>query len=230
METYAFQDFDAFAGTVRDVDCGMMLRNPTRRRWVINHVYLPQIHVQLGRLGSGNIVEGRSWPNGYLLYLPLTDACAYSANGTVLDKGSFFVLEPGCEFCVSTEFAHDWCTIFVPTDLLDPGSDLAEPSSGSEKMICRVTRPNRQVANQFQALVHQVMTTATQCPQFESSPAATGAVADLLKVASVVIGKRLGHEPAREGRPRLQREETIRSSRELREQRDGEPVLDHWKG
>ena len=29
---------------------------------------------RLGRLGSGNMVEGESWSNGYLLYRPLTEA------------------------------------------------------------------------------------------------------------------------------------------------------------
>ncbi len=225
METHVFRDFDAFASNVRDVDCVMLLQNPTHRSWVMSHVYLPEVHVQLGRLSSGNIVEGRSWPDGYVLYLPLTDTCAYSGNGTVLDKGSFLILEPGCEFCISTKIEHDWCSIFVPSDLFDRGSDLAEPSSVSEKMTCRVTRPNPRVAAQFRALVHQVMTTATHSPQFESAPAATNAAADLLKVASVVIGKGQAGDPAQEGRPRLPRQEIIRRSRELLEERDGEPVI-----
>lgn len=38
MGTYHFEDFDAFAETVRDVDCVMMLQNPAQRRWDMSHV------------------------------------------------------------------------------------------------------------------------------------------------------------------------------------------------
>ena len=67
MQSKSFTDFDAFADSVCDVDAVMMFQNAKCRRWTINHVYLPETHVQLGRLGSGNIVEGQSWSNGYLL-------------------------------------------------------------------------------------------------------------------------------------------------------------------
>jgi len=225
METHAFQDFDAFADSVRGVDSTMTLQNRTRNSWVINHASLPGIHVQLGRMGSGNIVEGQSSSAGYVLYLPLNYSSAYLLNGTVMTEDSFMVLEPGCEFDLASKAAHDWCSIFVPTHKLVPGDDVAEPSSRSEKMIARVTHLDHQIANQFRALVKQIMTTDANCPKFESAPAATSAAADLLKVASMVIGKPQGHEPAREGRPRIQREEIIRSSREMLEQRHGETVL-----
>ena len=111
----------------------MLLQNSTRRIWTISKVFLPGIHVQLGRLGSGNIVEGQSWADGYLLYLPLTDACAYSTNGTVLEKGSFAILEPGCEFCVSTKDEHDWCSVFVPSHKFAAEDGLVQPAAGSAK-------------------------------------------------------------------------------------------------
>jgi len=225
METYHFEDFDAFVETVRDVDCVMMLQNPAQRRWDMSHVYLPEVHVQLGRLGSGNIVEGQSWADGYLLYLPLTEACEYAASGTVLEQGAFMILEPGCEFCISTEVEHDWCTIFVPSDKLVGGSAPAEPSAASEKMICRATAPDIQAASEFRALVHRVMTTAAQCPQFEASPAAACAQAELLKVAAEIVEGRQAGQPGYEGRPRLPRPDIIRRSKDLLAEREGEPVL-----
>ena len=225
METHNVQNFDAFAESVRDVDCVMMLQNAARRSWTINHVDLPDIHVQLARLGSGNIVEGQSWSDGYVLYLPLTDTCAYSGNGTAIDKDSFLILEPGCEFCISTRQEHDWCSIFVPSQKSARDGDVTEPSSGSEKTVCRVTRPNRPAANRFLALVHQVVTAATQCPQFESSPAATCAAAELQRVSSVVVGAQQAGVLRQEGRPRLPRQEIIRRSKALLAERDGAPVL-----
>ena len=225
MKYQCFQDFDAFAGSVRDIDSTMLLQNPTRFSWSIYHVYLPEIHVQLGQLGSGNIAEGQSWSNGYLLYLPLSDTCAYSANGTVLAKNSFMILEPGCDFCISTKAEHDWCSISVGSDKIATTSNLVESSSGSEKMICRVSRPNRQLAAQFRALVSPIVTTAANYSEFESAPAARCAAAELLKVASLVIGQGQAGKLNLEGRPKLSREEIIRRSKNLLEEREGEPLL-----
>ena len=225
MKYQYFQDFDAFASSVSDVDSTMMLQNPTRLSWSISHVYLPDIHVQLGRLGSGNIVEGQSWSNGYLFYLPLTDTCLYSANGTVLDKNSFMIMEPGCDFCISTKTEHDWCSIFVPTYKLACDNDLLEPSLGSEKMTCRVSRPNPQLADRFKKAMGPILTTASNNSEFESSTAATYAAAELLKVASLVVGQRQGSKSKQEGRPKLSREEIIRRSKDLLEERNGKSIL-----
>ncbi len=38
-----------------------------------------------------------------MLYLPLTKAVDYTANGVALQNKSFALLEPGCEFCVQHE-------------------------------------------------------------------------------------------------------------------------------
>ena len=80
MRSQLFRDFDAFSESVRDIDSKMMLRNPKRRIWSISSVDLDGIDVQFGRLGSGNIAQGELRPDGYMLYLPLTDAVEYSAN------------------------------------------------------------------------------------------------------------------------------------------------------
>jgi AraC family ethanolamine operon transcriptional activator len=225
MRTSHFREFDAFANSVRDVDCKMMLQNPRRHVWSLSAVDLDGIDVQIGRLGSGNIVEGQSWANGYLLYLPLTDACEYSANGEVLPRNSFMILEPGCEFCITTKSEHDWCSIFVPTARFGRGGELAPPSPDTKKMKCRVTCPNRQAANSFRTAVDQTMTAAANCSQFEAAPAAALAAAELLEVASLVVGQQREGVPEGEGRPRLPRQEIIRRSKKLLEERDGEPIL-----
>ena len=46
MEFERFRDFDEFAESVRDVDAQRLVRNPTHRSWEINHLDLPQVHVQ----------------------------------------------------------------------------------------------------------------------------------------------------------------------------------------
>ena len=219
-----FRDFDAFAHSVRGVDCVMMLQNPTSRIWSISGVDLAGIRVQRGWLGSGNIVEGQSHSDGYLFYMPLTDRIEYSANGRILEKNAFAILEPGSEFCVSTKVAHDWYTVFIPAHKFARGGDILEPSLGFEKMTCRVTRPNLQLANQFRSFVSQIMTAAAKCSQFESAPAATCAATELLNVTSLIVGERQAGEPHQKGRPRFSRQEIVRRCQEQLEERDGKLV------
>ncbi len=135
------------------------------------------------------------------------------------------ILEPGSDFCISTKAEHDWCSISVGSDKIAATSELVESSSGSEKMICRVSRPNPQLAAQFRALVGSIMTTADNCSEFESGPAARCAAAELLKVASLVIGQGQGGQLKLQGRPKFSREEIIRRSKNLLEEREGEPLL-----
>ena len=160
MRSQIFRDFDAFAESVRDVDSRMMLRNPKRRILSTSSVDLYGIDVQFGRLGSGNIAQGQLRADGYMLYLPLTDGVEYTANGSVLEEKAFAILEPGCEFCISTKIEHDWFVAFVSTHMFARGGDPVASPSSFERKRCGVTRPNRQAANQFRAIVNQIMTTA----------------------------------------------------------------------
>jgi AraC family ethanolamine operon transcriptional activator len=218
MQSQIFRDFDAFAGAVRDANCAMLLENLVHPRWGITHLELAGVHVQVGQEGSGNITEGQARADGYVIFLPLDNSDSYAANGIALDKHSFAILEPGCDFCVRSKAEHVWCSIFVPTPQFACDGDR-ELSSGCDKSVCRVTRPNPQLGNRFRALVYQIITTAANCHQIESSLAATRAAAELRKVAALVIGKRQAGEPNPEGRPRLSRWEIIRRSKVLLEER-----------
>ena len=217
MQSQVFDDFDAFAESVRDVDSKMFLRNPQRRVWSTCAVDLGGIDLQIGRLGSGNIAMGELRSDGYMLYLPLTNSVEYSANGDVLPKQSFAVLEPGCEFCISTKLEHDWCVAFIPTDSLSPDGELAQPTSPS----CRVTRPNQRAVDAFRTMLLQIVDTAAGSAEFESSPAARRAAEDVLRLATSVIAPSPLVEHHLEGRPKISRREIIHSSMELLEQEDG---------
>lgn len=223
MKTATFTDFDAFADTVTDVDCVMTLRNPKHRTWVVHQVQLPRAHVQLGRLGSGNIVEGQSWSDGYLLYLPLTKRCLYRANGEVIPADSFMILEPGSEFALSTADEHDWCTIFVPGDALAlrQGNDSL---SDSERGQCRLSEANPYLAAQFQSALSQLISAAIENPNFEPSPAAVVAEKELVKIASSVLQIPPVSRPEGCGRKKISRNEIIRRCNEHQEEFAEEPV------
>jgi AraC family ethanolamine operon transcriptional activator len=220
MRSQVFQDFDAFAESVRDVDSRMLLRNTVRPVWSTSSVDLGRIDVQLGKLGSGNIAQGQLRSDGYMLYLPLTNAVEYSANGVVLPRKSLAIMEPGCEFCISTKVEHDWCVAFIPTDLFVQANDVAVSASRS----CRVSRPNPRAADEFRAMLLQIVDTAAISPHFESSPAAARAAEGVLKIANLIVAPGQALKPSRDGRPRVSRQEIIQSSHELLDEQFGERV------
>ena len=52
MKTKNFDDFDAFAASLKDVESKMLLRNAERRRWSVSAVDMGELNLQLGLLGS----------------------------------------------------------------------------------------------------------------------------------------------------------------------------------
>jgi AraC family ethanolamine operon transcriptional activator len=224
MRVQCFQDFDAFAASVRKVESRMMFRNPDRLTWSLTSVDVDPMAVQLGRLGSGNIAQGQLYENGYLLYLPLTPAVEYSVNGTTLERNSFAILEPGSEFCVSTKVAHDWITAFVPTPVLARAAASDGPSPRVDQATVRVTRTTRQVVRWFRAVVNDILTAAAASSRFETSPAAQGAAAELLNVVTSIMGRPQAVAPQPAGRARIPRQLVVRRCQELLEQSDGRRV------
>ena len=222
MQTHCFNDFDAFTESIGDLKSRMLLRNATRRQWSISSVDLDDFKVQFGRLGSGNIAQAEVSPLAYMLYLPLTDSVEYRANGTVLEEDSFAILEPGCEVCVSTKDAHDWLVVSIPSQRFDCDA-LSGSFPASRDHNVWVTGAMHQAARKYRHLLRETMIAAANNPQFESSPAAACVAAELLKIASSVIGNQQASLPVR-GRPPISREAIIACSRELIEQRDGQVV------
>jgi AraC-like DNA-binding protein len=205
MKKVTFSEFDAFAETVTDVDCVMTLRNPRHRTWVIHQVELPRTHIQLGRLGSGNLVEGQSWSHGYLFYLPLTDKCTYTANGEVIPPHSFMILEPNCEFSICTADQHDWCSIFVPEDLISNYIDT-DSFSDSGPGQCRVSEADPDSALRLSTSVSQLIRNAIENPNLETSPAAPVAERELVKIASTVLRNPRADSHNNGGRPQVPRQ------------------------
>lgn len=224
MESAHFRDFDEFVASVRGVDCTMMLQNAAQHRWDIQAAEVTGIRVQLGRLGSGNMLEGQSWPDGTLIYLPLSETCEYLAWGTVIEKNAFMILEPGCEFSLSTKIEHNWCSIFIPTRVLDLGRDLAAREAESDR-TCRLTYPNRLLAGQFSALVDHTLSMASRHPEFESSVASKAVAEQLQNLGALIVRGERSSATEHAGRTRLPREEIIHRAKALLEEREGEHLL-----
>ena len=222
MKQEVFTDFDAFAASVQGIESKMLLRNPQRHFWSHSAVRLGRgIDVQLGRLGSGNIAQGQLRPDGFMIYLPLTPNIEYSANAQVLQPGAMAILEPGCEFCVSTRVEHDWCAAFLPLNLLP-----AQFGSGNRR--CQATAPRPDLARRFRSSVSQLMAAAAASSSFEESLAAAGASASVLELGKSILGiestNYLPVERNAGGRPRVSRDAIIQRCMKVIEQQPAAAV------
>ena len=96
------------------------------------------------------------------------------------------------------------------------------PSSDSEDMTCRVIRLDRQLAGRFRTSVVELMASAAEYPQFESSLASTVAAAGFARAQPLeILGQRRAGDVHPVGRPKVPRREIIRRSHELLEARSG---------
>jgi len=219
MRSHVFQDFDAFAESVRGVESKMLLRNPKHRFWSVKGVDLNGIDIQVGRLGSGNIAQGELRPDGFMVYLPLSNGVEYTVNGIMMEKNSFAILEPSCEFCISTKVEHDWCVAFIPNSSLSPENKIVRPTR-----TCRVTRPMNHAARDFQTTILEIMQAASLSTSFETTHAAENVAAEVLKLAEIAIGKKQKTVLGREGRPKVPRQLVIRRCLEHLDQRTSAPA------
>ena len=201
METRAFQDFDAFTEAVRDVDFTMLMQNPSRRHWSISHVELDGIHIQYGQEGSGDITEGRSRTDGFTLFVPIGSDETHTANGAGLHKSSIIILEPGCDFYLNSKTAHEWYSIFIPSERFSHSVPLEESS-------CRVQRTTPELSRRFSGIAGQILAAAGAYPEIETARSAAIAAAELLDVVESAVGDR-EHRTNGLGRPVVPRQEVI---------------------
>lgn len=185
MHSEQYRDFDDFIGSIGDIEATMMMVNPTERLWIIDHANMAGIHVQLGRLGSGNIVEGQMRADGYMLYIPLSADTSYIVD--VLTNNRAAVLKPSCEFCIATKADHNWGAIFVPTSLVASEAQRAGQAQKSDVPTSPAVRAGARTVPRLRSLMQRVATASISCPEIESSPAARCAMVELLDAASPVI-------------------------------------------
>ena len=214
MKSLQFNEFDAFAESVSDVDAVMTLQNPEHRVWKINQTVVEGLHIQLGQVGSGNIVEGQSWSDGTLLYLPLSAGVTYRANGVALGPEDFMVLDPSREFCIATKHAHDWCTVLLPQG--DPSQDF-----GTHDIAWRATR---ELAGRFRHAVREILRASANSTYFADSVGAKVAAAELQEVSSAILTKPQPSIAEISGRPRRSRKNVLQVCNELIEVRAGLPI------
>jgi AraC-like DNA-binding protein len=198
----------------------MLPHNVERNSWSISKVGVGGLTLQFGQLGSGNILEGESQSDGFIFYFPVTAGAKYMGNGIPFGTESIMVLTPGTDFTLCSQLAHDWYTIFIPTntlnDCLDPAESLSKSSIFNRSML-QTIRPDRQFFNSCCAVMGQIIHAASLTPLFEHSPAALSASAALGKIQPI--------NPHTKGRHSLSRRLIIQQCRDLLAEHADETVL-----
>ena len=227
LHTLTFDNFDEYAATIQDVDVNITLLNVVRRHWSIQFADVAGIHVQKGSQGSGDICVGRAPADGYTFALPGMQAPLHRVNGVTLQARSAVILEPGCEFCLSTSTAHEWYAVFVPTAML---GTQTRPSTRD----CRVVQSSTGQVGQYLAMAERILIATQACPDVVFSGAIDDAMHDLLQMSSQLLGHPPGPAPVPVGRPRIPRTEIVHRIRQCLQSHEQMPLspreLMQWVG
>lgn len=210
MKFQEFNDFDAYVSDIRDADVRCLLNASETRRWLIGHQQFEKLSLQIGIESAGMICEAEARSDGLILFLPLENAQAQSANGQQLDENRVSVFGPGGEFCLGITDAHKWCTLFIPREEIlaniseSRSADLFQPK-------CQTLILDPCVRLRLHGIICSL--TDLLSVHFEetlSTPALVAAESELLKAISNALEQSEGTPEMKDGRPLLSRREIIR--------------------
>ena len=219
IEFNAYNDFDAFSRNVYYINGRMLLKDPQHQAWANSHIELCGLHLQIGSLGSGSIVEGTSSSDGYLVYVPLSKFRQHVANGTVLKDNSILILEPGSDFCLSVRGPHEGCLIYVPKQKLRRLSKHRLPPTNGGRPGCRIIPVTRKLAGELRSFIHETASAAAVSSKFEFSQEAKNSAAIAVGLVSAIILEGQCSDFQSDGRPRISRQKIMGRCNELLEER-----------
>ena len=199
MVSFTFDDPDEFRGQLADVTCDMWITGVQQRRWAYDKLKFPDLILQRGDLGSGNLVHGQASPNGFLVYI-LEDSHGLSRlDGSELAEGSAVVLRANSEFTFAHSHPHRWLSLYVANPLFRVPATIS--ASGPQGLSAGIIQASR-----------QIIPLAAASDRFVTSAAAQRAQRYLLRLlAGFAAGGRPGagrpadQPKSRRGRPSIPR-------------------------
>lgn len=215
-----FEEFEAYTQSVRNVEVDFTLPRLTKRLWQIRHTFLDGLHLQYAYEGGGNIAEGGVEKSGYLLFVPLSEI-EVRANGGVMSRGDVFIGAPNADFRLSCDLAHEWFTLFIPTELLVTGPELiipGMPGNASSRML----HPGEQRVNELRRLVGSLnLSSETDGSVMDREAARRELRAELVSTVRTMLGTPPPVSPITAGRPAVERDGIIRSAKSFLEEAAG---------
>lgn len=158
IETATFGTFEAYAAAIEDADLRCTLPRLERASWSIHRVSLADsIHIQIGNEGGGNIAEGASREDGFTIFIP--GFGLHRANGIHLESRSAFVIPPGADFCLSSDSAHNWLSVFIPI-VIAPSIGLTTSQASPGTTGARVVQAAGGATYDLRSLVERFVSNA----------------------------------------------------------------------
>ena len=200
-----FTEFDAYEDAFQHAQVRMTLHRPERPNWVIGQMNLGRLHLQWGTSGGGMVTEGEILPRGHVLFVPLSNFTTNGVNGCRLSEGSIMVASAGSEFCVSADSWNDWCSLFVPHDVIWNETLCVdqEPLSG-----CRVVRIGSRRLQRVRQAMRQAIKLASGHASFQ--PMCANAETMLQQFAESAVTRDQSETHGGRGRPRVDRHGVVR--------------------
>lgn len=190
MIQQVFSEYEAYREAHEDIDMSLTLCHPERSRWSLCHLYVDSLHIQSGSDGCGDIAEGATRRDGWILYYQ-RGGIPQLANGERLTQDSVVVAGPGAEFCLTSQGCHDWTSVFFPAASLFPSVD-EEPLGG-----LRVVRPGLSLAGRLQRKVGRFVAAAKADRSVTTEAASVAAFREELhSIARRIIGAPLSRNVA----------------------------------
>jgi methylphosphotriester-DNA--protein-cysteine methyltransferase len=129
-------------------------------------------------------------------------------------------MEPGSEFCLSARDEHDWFAVSIPESHIENQRSVNAPSDAGRNG-CRVSH---RLTDRLESAITDLILFAGNTPDFEDSPAASVAQAQLVEAASSLIQEPTPNRPESAGRPKLSRQHIIRRAMECIEEQSKHPL------
>jgi AraC family transcriptional regulator, ethanolamine operon transcriptional activator len=164
-----FDEFESYAEAIEDADMRLIQCQPDMPHWSIHDLRVGTVHLQSCTDGCGNIAEGATRQDGWLLVFIVAGRWGV-ANGKDLPCGSVLVLPPGAEFCITSPRVHNWVSIFLPTEVLFSALGFS-PSNSSR--LARIIRPRQDLLGELRRAVARYLAAAEIGPSVatEAEPA-----------------------------------------------------------
>jgi AraC family ethanolamine operon transcriptional activator len=219
MPTQSFSSFEAFFDANRHASLRAMVLGPVRENWLLTHLVLGNLSIQLGQAESKALVEGAPRAGGVTIFMPTRTASAWWGNGRRFDELSLMVALPGDDFCLVADTPRSWCSLYIPNaELTRPNGDVTT-TVGSRRGFFQVA-PQRM--ERFRLAIRQLDEAVQQAPSaFNSVHGQKASAQKLVREIRNVLGT--PHEVApRLGRHVVPRKEIVRRAMDFVDHHDGE--------
>jgi AraC family ethanolamine operon transcriptional activator len=208
-----FSEYEAYQEAHKDVDIQLTLSHPERSQWSLRHLLVDSLHIQSGSDGCGDVAEGTTRQDGWILYFQ-TSGQRGLANGEQLTRDSVAVAGPGAEFCLTSQGCHDWTSIFFPSESLIARCGI-DPSSSPR--LLQVVSPGQELVERMEQTTNGFMEAATADDSLTNEAAIVYSFCEeMYRIAERIFGNANPTEQAEDRS--LNRHQLVRQAIELIEE------------